>query len=270
IAGVAVGGDHDVADLDVAARGRDPPSLAHGRDGLHRRLGAQRDAAAARGIQQSLVVQRRMYLGRALHHHAAVVIVRRHLFALAFPGHHEGARSSIGVQRRDATLLVGVVLGRPRADEAAGLLPVAIDFFTLDQALDQAERVVARGQDVLEHVRLELRDLAGKTLADVDAAADAAAASRAGAGAELGRFKYASFHSGVRKLDGAGKPGITTADNGDACGFRHVNEIAGDGLVGLPPIGLRLEVLVENVAGHPDPTLSFLFFLAHEWRRYGA
>ena len=189
IAGIAVGGDHDVADLDVTARGRDPPALAGRRDGLHRRLGAERDLAAARRVEQSLVVERRMQLGRALHHHAAVVIVGRHLLPLPFLRHHEGARSGIGIEGCDATLLIGVVVGRPRADKAAGLLPVAIDLFPLDQALDQAEGIVAGSQDVLQHVRLERRHLAGETLADVDAAADTAAASRAGAGAKFGRLR---------------------------------------------------------------------------------
>ena len=96
--------------------------------------------------------------------------------------------------------------------------------------------------------------LAGEALADVDPAADAAAAARAGAGAELGGLEHAGVDSRIRELDGAGEPGIAAADDDHARRARHVDEIAGDGLVGLPPVGHRLEVLMEDVAlAHREP-----------------
>ena len=218
------------------------------RDGLHRGLGADRDLAPARGVEQALVVERGMQLGRALHHHAAVVVVGRHLLALALLGHHVGAGARVGVEAGDAALLELVVLRRPGADEAALLLPVAVDPLALDQRLDQAEGVVAGRQDDLHDLGIAGEHLAGEALADVDPAADAAAAARAGAGAELGGLEHAGVDPEVGKLDGAGEPGIAAADDGHARLARHVDELAGDRPVGLPPVGHRLEVLVEDVA----------------------
>ena len=61
---------------------------------------------------------------------------------------------------KETVLFVGCMSGK-RSDMACR---------ALDQAFDQAEGIVAGRQNVFQHVGLELRDLAGKTLADVDAA----------------------------------------------------------------------------------------------------
>ena len=80
----------------------------------------------------------------------------------------------------------------------------------------------------------QARHLARKALADIDAAADTTAASRAGAGAELGCFEHAGFEAGVGQFDGAGESGISAADDGDTRGVRHVDEVAGRP-AGRPP-----------------------------------
>ena len=241
------------------------PDLGYG---LHCRVGADRDLAPARRVEQALVVERRMQLGRALHHHAAVVVVGRHLLALALLRHHVGARAGIGVEAGDAALLELVVLRRPGADEAALLLPEAVDALALDQRLDQAEGVVAGRQDDLHDLRIAGEHLAREALADVHAAAHAAAAARAGAGTELGGLEHAGVDAGIGELDGAGEPGIAAADDDHARRARHVDEIAGDRLVGLPPVGHRLEVLVEDVAlAHRGSAYSSSMTSSAPWAR---
>jgi hypothetical protein len=89
-AGVTVlGRDHHVAGDDRAARCLDPPPGAIRRNPLDRGLGADRDVAPPAGIEQPLVVERRMQARRALDHHAAIIIVAGDLVALALANHQQ-------------------------------------------------------------------------------------------------------------------------------------------------------------------------------------
>ena len=60
------------------------------------------DVAPPAGVEQALVIERRVQFARALDHHAAVVIVAGDLLALALARHHVGARSGRRVEQRHA------------------------------------------------------------------------------------------------------------------------------------------------------------------------
>ena len=146
IAGIAVGGDHDVAGEDFAAFGLDPPGSAGLADGADSGLGAHRYAAAPAGVEQAFVIEGRMQFSRALDDHAAEIIVAGDFPALLLARHHIGARLRRGVEQRQTVGLRGEVLPRPGADKAAGLFPKAIDIFLGDQAVNEAEGVGGVGQ----------------------------------------------------------------------------------------------------------------------------
>ena len=66
LAGVAVGGDDDVAGGDFAAAGPDPPCIADAGDPADRSLSADFYVAPPAGIEQALVVERRVQFARSL------------------------------------------------------------------------------------------------------------------------------------------------------------------------------------------------------------
>src|SRR5204863_1684010 len=106
----------DIARHDRTAAGLDPPAGAIRGDLLDRGRGADPDVAAPAGVEQALVVERRMQARRALDHHAAVIIVAGDFLALALARHHGGAGLRGVVETGEALLLRGEVLRRPGAD----------------------------------------------------------------------------------------------------------------------------------------------------------
>src|SRR5262249_51457939 len=69
-----------------------------------------------------------------------------------------------------------------------------------------------------------------------------------GTGTKLGGFEHARLHPRLGKLYGTGEPRIARADDDHARGARHVDEVTGGWAVGFPPVGMRLEVPVQDVA----------------------
>ena len=138
---------------------------------------------------------------------------------------------------------------------------MAVDVFARDQVLDQAEGVVAGGQDVLQHLGLErsttlpvkLLPILTPPLTAPPLRVLAPAPSSAASSTQASKPESASSMA-------QDKPGITAADDRHARGLRHVDEVAGNRPVGLPPVGRRLEILVEDVARHRRPALSCLLF----------
>src|SRR5262249_16593710 len=159
----------DVARLDLSSRRLDappPPEFGYFPD---RSARANRDGAPTRRIQETLVVKRGMQLGRALHNHAAIVIVRCNFLTLPLPRHHECLAGWSRVEVGDALLLKPIVPRRPRSHEAPLLFPATVNALPLDQRLDQTEGIASRGQHGLDNPRIASEHLAGKALADVDA-----------------------------------------------------------------------------------------------------
>src|SRR5262249_62135554 len=105
IAGVPLGGSAPVSRLDLSSRrldARPPPEFGYF---SARSAGANRDGTPTCRIQETLVVERGMQLGGALHNHAAIVIVRCNFLTLPLPWHHVCLGGSRRVEVRDALLL---------------------------------------------------------------------------------------------------------------------------------------------------------------------
>src|SRR5262249_14629001 len=247
IAGVAVRGNDDVAGLDLSSRRLDVPSAAEFGYFPDRCSCANGDWAPTCRIKETLVVERGMQLGGALHNHAAIVIVGGNFLTLPLPGHHVCLGGSSRVEARDTLLLKLIVPRRPRSHEATPLFQITVDALARDQRLDQAEGIASRCQHGLDDRRIASEHLAGEALADVDAAAAPASAACAGSRPELSGLKNARFDAGVSKLNRACKACITTAHD---CYTRppwHIDPVTRPRFVGDPPVGFRLEVLVEDV-----------------------
>ncbi len=187
-----------------------------------------------------------MQRGGALDDHAAIVIIARHLLADPFARHHVCAGRGDVVQQSNLAGLRFKVLGRPGADEAAVLFPVALDTFLLDQALDQGEGVRSVGQHAAGSVGGRIECFAGETLADIHPAADAAAAAGGGAEARLRSFQHDAVDAVFVQLQRRGQAAVTATDDDDADTGRHIRQVDGAGLVALPPIGLGLEIGMEH------------------------
>src|SRR5262245_54659740 len=69
--------------------------------------------------------------------HAAVVVVRGDVFALALARHHAGAGIGVLVVGLDLAREVVVVARRPGADEAAVPVQAALDLLARDDVLEQ-------------------------------------------------------------------------------------------------------------------------------------
>ena len=144
----------------------------------------------------------------------------------------------------------------PRTDKAAGLFPEAIDFFLLDQPVDQTKGVGGVRQQPLGPLGLHLRGPAGEAFADIDATADGAAIAGARARAELFGFEHDRVDAVLRQFERRRQPGISAADDRDARRSRHVDEVAGGRRVSFPPIRDGCEITVEDVGNHPPQFLK--------------
>ena len=219
-------------------------------------LGADRDTAPAAGLEQPLVIERRVQFAGPLDDHAAEIIVAGDFFALALARHHVRARLRRRIEYGEPARLRVEMFLCPGADKAAGLFPEAIDLFLLDQPVDQAKRVGRVRQQPFGPLGLDIGGPAGEALADIDAAADRAAIAGAGAKAELAGFEHDGVDAVLRQFERRRQPGISAADDRDARRSRHIDEVAGGRRVGLPPIRGRREITVENVRNHPPQFLK--------------
>ena len=221
------------------------PANAHDRS-----FGADRNTAPAAGLEQPLVIKRRMQFAGPLDDHAAEIIVTGDFFALPLAGHHVRAGLRRRIEHGKPLRLRVEMLLCPRADETAGLFPEAIDLFLLDQPVDQAKGVRRVRQQPLGALGLDVGAPSGEALADIDAAADGAAVAGAGAKAELVGFEHDRLDAVLGQFERRRQPRISAADDRDARRFRHVDEVAGGRPVSLPPIGRGGKITVEDVRNH--------------------
>src|SRR4029077_5551694 len=183
--GIAIRRDHHIAGGNRSAVGLDMPSGAAPADARRRSTGADGNTASAAGLEQPLVIERRVQFAGPLDDHAAEIIVAGDFCALPLARHHVRAGLRRRIEYGEPPRLRVEMLPCPGADKAAGLFPEAIDFFLLDQPVDPAKRVGGVRQQPLGPLWLDIGGPAGEAFADIDAAADGAAVAGAGAKAEL-------------------------------------------------------------------------------------
>ena len=215
------------------------PSGAGPADARDRSLGADRNTAPAAGLEQPLVIERRVQFAGPLDDHAAEIIVAGDFFALPLARHHVGAGLRGRIEHGEPARLRVEMLLCPGADKAAGLFPEAVDLFLLDQPVDQAKGVGGVRQQPFGPLGLDIGAPAGEALADIDAAADGAAIAGAGAKAELVGFEHDRVDAVLGQFERRRQPRISAADDRDARRSRHVDEVAGRRRVGFPPIRRR-------------------------------
>src|SRR5215471_1205767 len=189
-AGIAVGGNHDIAGRHHAAAGLDPPSIIGWADARNRGLGTHRNITPAASIEQTLVVERGVQFARSLDDHAAEVVIARHLFALPPARHHVGAGLCGCVEYGETLRLPLEVFLCPGPDKAPRLFPETFDILFLDYPVDQCKCVRSVRQQAGNAVGIDVGRLAGEALADIDPAADRTAVARTGAKAEFACFEH--------------------------------------------------------------------------------
>ena len=234
--GIAIGRDHDIAGGNRSAAGLDMPSGAGSADSRDRRIGTDGNAAPAAGLEQPLVIKRRMQFAGPLDDHAAEIIVAGDFFALPLSRHHVGAGLRGRIEYGEPPRLRVEMLLCPGADKAAGLLPETIDLLLADQPIDQAKGVGGVRQEPFGPLRLDIGGPAGEALADIDAAADRAAIAGAGAKAELAGFEHDRVDAVLGQFERRRQPGISAADDRDARRLAARRRGHRRGRIGLPPI----------------------------------
>src|SRR6266436_5006634 len=128
-----------------------------------RSLGTDRHIAPPAGLEQPLVVERRVQFARPLDDHAAEIVVAGDLFALPLTRDHIGAGLRCCVEHGEPSRLRLVMLFRPCADKAAAPFPTAGNPFFVDQTVDQRERVGGVGRDALGAAGIDVGRPAGET-----------------------------------------------------------------------------------------------------------
>jgi hypothetical protein len=87
---------------------------------------------------------------------------------------------------------------------------------------------------------------AADALADIDPGADCAAIARARPGAEIAGLEDGDGDAGARQLERGVEARIAAADDGDIGRRRQIGQFLAPRRPGLPPIGKRLEVGMED------------------------
>ena len=206
-----------------------------------------------RGLEQALVVARRMEIAAALHIHAAVVIVGRHHLAHALARDHLGADIGVLVEHLDLARLVVVVRGvqapvkRPlviRPQSIFSRAMISIRVCSESAPLPRNSALLA-----LE-LRLDLRVLAAQSLGDVGAARDHAAVARRGADAEHAALQHDGVDAIAAQFERRRQPAIARTHDHHVGLGRRVLRQGVVGCPGLPPPRLRLEAGSEDVVAH--------------------
>ena len=218
IAGIAVGGDDDVAGFDHAFRHRNAEAGTGPLNCGCRAVRDDLDAGLAGHIKQAAMIAGRIDRSVRAVDDAAVVEIGAQFAALLGTRHHRGVDFETLRLMRDFLRQRLVLHWTMRGVEAADHVEGAVDILVGDEALDEGQRVVPLLHNAERAIAAVLRR---KVLeAWLDAGRDLPAVARAAAEAGRVRVDYHGMPSAPCGLDAGVKSRITRTDD-DHVGFRR-------------------------------------------------